>query len=83
MHIITFLSNVKKFTHKHGITSNLVIDKGNELEDVFSNAETAGGLIAGMQNDMSETIEKLKDYYIQTGNKKLLARLEKLEKAQY
>lgn len=77
-HIITFLARLKKFTQEEGITSMLIVDAENTIEDVFENAEMAGGLIAEIDNGVGEIIDILYDYYDQTGNKKLLKRLEKL-----
>jgi hypothetical protein len=76
-HIITFLIRFHKMAYLHSETFQLKVDKDNTVEDVLEPSETTGGIIAGIYNDVGETVDKLAEYYKQTGNKKLLARLKK------
>lgn len=75
-HIITFLKRVKQFSQKEGITSILKVDNYHTVDDVMNVSETTGGLIADIDNDLSEIIDQLEQYYIDTDNKKLLKRLK-------
>jgi hypothetical protein len=77
MHVITFLRQLQKFSQDNGVTSMLEVDKSNTVEDVFDVADTTGRLIADIDNNLSEIIDKLEEYYIRTNNSKLMYRLKK------
>lgn len=84
VHVLTFLSEVARFFNKNGITTTLKVDKDNDVEDLaaFDNPGVAhpAGIIADMQNECSEILDKLKDHYSATNNLKALARIDRMEK---
>ncbi|MEK6882807.1 MAG: hypothetical protein AABY22_24500, partial [Nanoarchaeota archaeon] len=71
---------LKQFTQREGVTSMLKVEKDNTVEDVFDTAYTTGGVICEMDNSIGELIDKLAAYYEKTGNKRLLKRLDSLNK---
>jgi hypothetical protein len=88
LHILTFLADVRRFTHKNGSTALLKVDKDNcveDLSDVFSDASFAhpAAIIAEMQNVCGDIIDNLRAYYTETNNKQALKRLDKLSKTKY
>jgi hypothetical protein len=78
-HIVTFLQRLKRFTQTEGITSMLMVDKNNTVEDVFPITMT-GGIIAEIDNAVGEIHDELYEYYLKAHNINGLKRLEKLNK---
>jgi hypothetical protein len=79
IHIITFIRRAKQFANAHLSTSLMKVDKDNNSEDLdWGNlCISPGGLIAGIDNDLSEMADVLIKYYTETNNKKALNRLQK------
>ena len=77
-HILTFLSKLKKISNEE-IPSSLMVDNENSVDEVFSVADTTGGLIAELDNNIEEIIDKLEIYYEKTGNERLLKKLKNIK----
>lgn len=78
-HILTFCREVCNFINKQNTLMDLVVDSESVSEDVMDDPTNCpNSLIAGMENDISEMMDKLKDYYKSTGNKRCLKRLIKI-----
>lgn len=77
-HIITFLRRAQKFSQQEGITSILIVDKENTVEDCFE-INIVGGMIAEIDNHIGEIFDVLLEHYTKTHDVNNLIRLMKLK----
>lgn len=77
--LITFLRRCKKFADDNTFTQDLIVEGDTTIMDLKHILHSnVGGIIAGIQNDVSEIKSALVDYYTKEGNMKMVEKLLKI-----
>ena len=77
--LITFLRRCKKFADDNTFTQDLIVEGDTTVSDLNHILHSeVGGIIAGIQNDVSEIKSTLVKYYQKEGNQIMVDKLLKI-----